>query len=188
MRIFVGLAIPEEIRARLAEYMQRVRSHAPDAPWVKPESLHVTLKFIGESNDARVQQVKDALARIRAVPFTVEFKDVGFFPNHKSGRVFWAGVHGGAELPQLASQVDQELETLGIEREKRDYHPHLTLARSGSRSASHNALKQLPQGINPEEHPHFGTMTAREFFLYKSELLRSGARYTKIERFPFEQT
>ncbi|PYP84157.1 MAG: RNA 2',3'-cyclic phosphodiesterase [Candidatus Angelobacter sp. Gp1-AA117] len=184
MRIFVALDIPEEIRTRLGEYIERVRHLAPDAPWVKPESLHVTLKFIGEAKDARVEEVKNVLKQIKAQPFDVTFPDVGFFPNHNSGRVFWAGVDGGEALPELAGSIDQALEKIGIEAEKRAYHPHLTLARAGTRSGAYQVFKQLPRGIDPEEHPQFGTMTAREFFLYKSELLRGGARYTKLERFP----
>src|SRR5947199_6922437 len=101
MRIFVALDIPDEIRTRLREYMDRVRPLAPDAPWVRPESLHVTLKFIGDAKDARVEEIKNTLRQIKAQPFDVEFSDVGFFPNHKSGRVCWAGVHGGDALPNL---------------------------------------------------------------------------------------
>jgi 2'-5' RNA ligase len=187
MRIFVALDISAEIRERLIAYMEKMRRHAPQSPWVRPESLHVTLKFIGETSDARVRQVKEALAQIRLAAFPVEFKDVGFFPDHASGRVFWAGVHGGHGLQQLAERTDEAMESLGIEREKRAYHPHLSLARSGSRNKARHSLKELKQALNPEEHPVFGTMTAREFFLYQSELLRGGARYTKLERFPLEQ-
>jgi len=187
MRIFIALDIPEAIRARLREYIERVRPLAPDAPWVRPESLHVTLKFIGEAADSQVEEVKNALQQIKAQPFEVTFSDVGFFPNHNSGRVFWAGVDGGEALPKLAGIIDQVLQKIGIEAEKRAYHPHLTLARAGTRSGAYQVFKQLPRGIDPEEHPQFGTMTAQEFFLYKSELLRGGAKYTKLERFALDQ-
>lgn len=187
MRIFIALDIPDEIRARLREYIERVRPLAPDAPWVKPESLHVTLKFIGEAGETRVEEIKNVLQQIKAQPFAVKFSDVGFFPNHNSGRVFWAGVDGGEALPKLAASIDQALQKIGIEAEKRAYHPHLTLARAGTRSGAYQIFKQLPRGINPEEHPQFGTMTAQEFFLYRSELLRGGAKYTKLERFPLNQ-
>ena len=186
MRIFIALDIPEEIRARLRDYIERVRPLAPEAPWVKAESLHVTLKFIGEASDARVQEVKDVLHQIKSPPLEVEFKDVGFFPSHNSGRVFWVGVHADEALPQLAASIDQALQKTGIPGETREYHPHLTLARAGSRKGAYQTFKQLPKGINPEEHPQFGKMTAQEFFLYRSELSRSGARYTKLERFPFD--
>lgn len=188
MRLFVALDLPEEIRARLRDYIERVRHLDPHAPWVKPESLHVTLKFIGETGEDRARRIKDALAKIQGRPFQVDFREVGFFPNHKSGKVFWAGVHASDALPELARKIDEALQPLGIEPEKRAYHPHLTLARAGSRSGKGQTFKHLPHGIGADEHPHFGTMTAREFFLYRSELSRSGARYTKLERFPLDQT
>ena len=89
MRIFIALDLPEEIRVHLREYIERMRPLAPDAPWVRAESLHVTLKFIGEAKDPRVEEVKGVLRQIKSAPFEVEFKDVGFFPSHNSGRVFW---------------------------------------------------------------------------------------------------
>ena len=187
MRIFVALDIPDEIRAHLREYIERVRPLAPDAPWVRPESLHVTLKFIGEARESQVGEVNNVLKQIKAQPFDVKFADVGFFPNHNSGRVFWAGVEGGEALAKLADGIDQVLQKIGIEAEKRAYHPHLTLARAGTRSGAYQVFQQLPRGIDPEEHPQFGTMTAREFFLYKSELSRGGAKYTKLERFALDQ-
>ena len=183
MRIFIALDLPEEIRVHLREYIERMRPLAPDAPWVRAESLHVTLKFIGEAKDPRVEEVKGVLRQIKSAPFEVEFKDVGFFPSHNSGRVFWVGVHDGDALPALAGNIDQALQKIGIPGETRDYHPHLTLARAGTKKGAYQTFKQLPKGVNPEEHPYFGKMTAREFFLYRSELSRGGARYTKLERF-----
>jgi RNA 2',3'-cyclic 3'-phosphodiesterase len=177
MRIFIALDIPEEIRARLAEYMDRARTLAPDARWARVEGLHVTLKFVGEVTDARVEQIKTALASIKAMSFVVRLDGVGFFPNANAARVFWAGVDGGDELPQLASAVDAILEKIGITRETKPYHPHLTLARAGARP-----LREL-QTLSANPQPQFGTMTAREFFLYQSQTQKGGSRYTKLERF-----
>ena len=138
MRIFIALDIPAEVRARLTEYMERARALAPDARWARVEGLHVTLKFVGEISDARLPEMKTALASVKAAPFAVRFGGVGFFPNAKAARVFWAGVEGGDELPRLASAVDAALAKLGIAREEKPYHPHLTLAR-----ASAHPLREL---------------------------------------------
>ena len=94
MRIFIALDIPPEVRARMNEYMERARTLAPEARWARVEGLHVTLKFVGEVSDARVQEMKTALASVKAAPFAVRFESVGFFPNAKAARVFWAGVNG----------------------------------------------------------------------------------------------
>lgn len=176
MRLFIALDIPAEVRAALTSYMERARLLAPEARWARVEGLHVTLKFIGHVDDAAVGKIKTALALVKTSPFEVKFTGVGFFPNPNAGRVFWAGVEGGDSLPQLASTIDAAMEKLGIPRETKAYHPHLTLARTSSRPL---------RGLKPllDEPPQFGTMTAREFFLYQSQPQKGGSKYTKLERF-----
>ena len=180
MRLFIALDIPAEVRSRLTEYMERTRALAPDARWARVEGLHVTLKFIGHVDDAAVGKIKAALASIKSAPFEVRFAGVGFFPNPNAARVFWAGVDGGDNLPRLASTIDAALEKLGFLRETKPYHPHLTLARTSARSL--RGLKPLLD----EPLPQFGTMTAREFFLYQSQPQKGGSKYTKLERFALE--
>ena len=180
MRLFIALDIPAETRARLTEYMERARALVPEARWARVEGLHVTLKFIGHVDDTVVEQAKVALGSIKAAPFEVKFAGMGFFPNPNAARVFWAGVDGGDHLPRLASSIDTALEKLGFPRETKPYHPHLTLARTSSRP-----LRELKPLLD-ESLPQFGTMTAREFFLYQSQPQKGGSKYTKLERFALE--
>lgn len=133
MRLFIALDIPGEVRKRLTEYMERVRSYAGDARWARVEGLHVTLKFIGEVKDPKPEEIKNALNAVKAPQFQVSFANVGFFPNPKSPRVFWVGVQSGEELARLALEIDKTTEKLGIAREDREFNPHLTLARAGTR-------------------------------------------------------
>ena len=179
MRLFIALDIPAEVRDALTNFMERARALAPEARWARVEGLHVTLKFIGHVDDAVVEKIKAALASIKAAPFEVKFTGAGFFPNPNAARVFWAGVDGGERLPRLASVIDSALEKLGFPRETKPYHPHLTLARTSSRPL---------RGLKPllDEPPQFGTMTAREFFLYQSQPQKGGSKYTKLERFELE--
>ena len=186
MRIFIGLDIPDEIRSRIGNYMQSVRELAPDARWVRIESVHVTLKFVGEAAESRVQAVQAALSQIQVPPFEIEFKNVGFFPTSRSARAFWIGIHASEALPQLAGTIEQQLEKLGIAKEEKPYKPHLTLARAPMGRGAGKCFQGLQQRLDPAESLPFGTMTAREFFLYKSQLLRGGARYTKLQGFPLE--
>jgi 2'-5' RNA ligase len=144
------------------------------------------LKFIGEATESRVQAVQENLRQIKVPPFDIEFKNVGFFPTPKSARVFWIGIHAPEALPQLAATIEQQLEKLGIAKEEKAYKPHLTLARAPMARGAGRCFQRLQQRLDPEEPLQFGTMTAREFFLYKSELLRGGARYTKLQGFPLE--
>jgi RNA 2',3'-cyclic 3'-phosphodiesterase len=183
VRIFIALDIPGEIRARMIEYMERARALAPEARWARPEGLHVTLKFIGEVSEARVEQIKTALATVKTAPFQVAFEKAGFFPNPKSPRVFWIGVEGGEELPHLAALIDKATHAVGIPKEARAYSPHLTLARAGSGAGGQHHVKPLATLLHDQAPPQFGTMTARDFFLYLSQPQRGGSKYTKLQRF-----
>jgi 2'-5' RNA ligase len=184
MRLFVALDIPGQIRAHMVEYLTRARGLVPEARWARPEGLHVTLKFIGEVSDAKVPEMKAALAGVKAVPLDVIFANAGFFPSAKSPRVFWIGVEGGTALSQLAAIIDDATHKLGIAREERAFSPHLTLARAGSGPGAHHQLRPLAALLESGAPPQFGTMTAREFFLYQSQLQRGGSKYTKLQRFP----
>jgi RNA 2',3'-cyclic 3'-phosphodiesterase len=191
MRLFVGIDIPDEIRARFSAYMQKLEKSVPGTKWVRPESLHVTLKFIGNSN--KVEEIKRALAALGGSRFEIAFRGAGFF-TPRSPRVFWIGVDGGSELSALANAAEQALIPLGIEKETREYSPHLTLAREGSGRPSGarddrnkpkmHELKSVVEAHAALREVNFGTMLAKEFVLYKSETQPEGAAYTKLVRFP----
>jgi len=192
MRIFIALDIDDTIRERIQRFMEGVRGFAPEARWVRPESLHVTLKFIGEKAPDAAEQIKQALSEIRVEPFEVTFRGYGFFPTAKAARVFWVGIESGESIAKLATAVDEGIATLGIAREEHPFNPHLTLARGGGRSgapgwqkgdAPNRNFRTLQEKLTGLPTPEFGTMAAREFFLYESQLLRGGARYSKIARF-----
>lgn len=190
MRIFVGLDLPEEIRSRIAQFMADVRGLAPDVRWVAAESLHVTLKFVGEKPDAIVSQVQESLVSVSAPSFEIAFRGSGFFPTPKSARVFWIGIEGGAALAKLAYQIEDVLAGIGIPKEERAFSPHLTLARAGAgapqrKKADHanSRFAMLQQRLAQMPATEFGTMLARDFFLYRSQLSSQGSRYTKIARF-----
>jgi len=191
MRLFVALDIDAPIRARIAQFMDGVRGFAPDARWVSAESLHVTLKFIGEWPAERLDELKRALVGIRGQPAEITFSGTGFFPTPKSARVFWIGIEAGPELASLAGAVDAATSALGVESEKRTFAPHLTLARTGSgrpqRVSSDRtcpSFRRLQEKLAAMPAPAFGTMSPREFFLYESKLSPKGAVYAKLQSFP----
>jgi 2'-5' RNA ligase len=182
--------LDEEIRQRIAVYLEGLAGFAPDARWARAESLHVTLKFIGEQPDAELPRLQDALATIQAKPVSLAVRGYGFFPTARATRVFWLGIDAGEELPSLAGQVDATLAALGIPHEEHAFTPHLTLARSGSgaprlrrEGKSSPRFKRLQKQLAAMATPDFGTMTAREFFLYRSELTPGGSRYSKLTSF-----
>ena len=192
MRLFVAFDIDDAIRERIMRFVEGVHPFAPDARWVKPESLHVTLKFIGEQPDEALAAIKQALSQVRAPTINIEFGSYGFFPTPKSARVFWIGMQADPELATLAAVIDQSTSALGIPKEDRPFSPHLTLARSAGGSGSPRRNKtDRPNGVfqilqnrlATLPAPEFGTMTSREFFLYQSQLSPKGSKYTKLARF-----
>ncbi len=191
MRIFIALDIDDTIRKRIQNFMDDLRALAPEARWVRPDSLHVTLKFIGGKSTGEVQDIKKALARISAGAVEISFRGYGFFPGSKLPSVLWVGVEAGPELARLAGSVDECVASLGIPKEEGEFTPHLTLARrgrAGSRrnrgsDASDQSFRRLRERLAAMPAPDFGTMTAREFYLYESQPGPGGSRYTKIARF-----
>ena len=192
MRIFIALDIDDSIRERIARFVEGVHGFAPDVRWVRPESMHVTLKFIGEKPEQAVSEIQRALEGIEANAVDTRFRGYGFFPTAKAARVFWIGIEAGLDLAPLAAKVDIKMASLGIPKEEHAFSPHLTLARAGGRSGSprghkddgpNRGFQKLQEKLNAMPALDFGTMTARAFFLYQSQLSQGGSRYTKLSAF-----
>jgi|HubBroStandDraft_6_1064221.scaffolds.fasta_scaffold559692_2 2'-5' RNA ligase len=196
MRIFIGIDLDVEVRARIERFLEGVQGFAPEARWVRPESLHITLKFIGEQPAERVEAITARLQRVDCSAFEIRSAGYGFFPTAKAPRVFWIGINGGSQLAELAGAIDAATAELGIPREDRAYSPHLTLARGGGRSGSpkwregdgpNATFAVLEKRLAAMGELDFGTMMAREFILYQSQLSPRGSKYTRLQRFPLRQ-
>src|ERR1700689_3468296 len=118
MRLFAALDVDDSIRDRIARFLDGVRGFAPDVRWVRPESLHVTLKFIGEKSEEEVEGIRRALETIVADKLEMNFRGYGFFPGARAPRVFWVGIDGGSKLTSLAPTVDKALTQLDIPKEE----------------------------------------------------------------------
>lgn len=183
MRLFVAVDLPYEVRRNLELLLQLLRPKA-DLQWSPLSNLHVTTKFIGEWPESDLDILKQALSEIPPPgEFRVDIQGLGWFPNERNPRVFWAGVHGGESLPRLARATEDACAGAGIPREERPFSPHLTLARIRrpvDLSALRKAVEQLPSD-------HFGRFTATHFHLYESKLRPGGSIYTKLATFPLTQ-
>ena len=187
MRLFVGIDIDEAIRESLVRYVARLQCRVPEVRFVSARNYHVTLKFLGETT--KVDEVREALRKVKISQFEIALRGTGFFPTERAPRIFWAGIHAGDELRELATAVSWMLADLGFEAEA-SFKPHLTLARSGSGRPKPKPgdkveplLKRVHEVITAEPEAEFGTMTAREFCLFESKLLPTGAQYSKVERY-----
>lgn len=192
MRLFIALDIDDQIRQRIGRFLEGVSGFSPDARWVRLESLHVTLKFIGEKPPDIIPSLQKALNNVSLPPFDLTFSGMGFFPTPKSPRVFWIGIQAPPELQKLAAAIDNTTAQFDISKEDRPFRPHLTLARKSGGSGSPRKQKddrptrvfqRLQEKLATMPAPEFGTMTAREYFLYQSQLSRNGSRYTKLHSF-----
>jgi RNA 2',3'-cyclic 3'-phosphodiesterase len=199
MRIFIGIDLDAEVRTRIERFLEGVEGFAPEARWVRPESLHITLKFIGEQTPERVEAINERLQRVEGSAFEIRAGGYGFFPTAKAPRVFWIGIHAGPRLAELAESIDIATAELGIPREDRPFSPHLTLARAGSGRRSGSPKWRKGDGPNATfavlekrlaamGELDFGTMTAREFILYQSQLSPAGSKYTKLQRFALNRS
>ncbi len=187
MRLFVALEIPQQTRDALQAVVARLARAGPSVRWSRPESVHLTLKFIGEVTSDQPKRIATVLAGARA-PSAIEvlFRGVGFFPSARHPRVFWAGVEAGPHLAELAVEIERRLEPLGIARETREFRPHLTMARFKSENglpALHSALEKMQKEGGAVF--DFGRATFDEFHLIESKLRPEGAVYSTLQTFPF---
>ena len=181
MRAFIAIDLPDSIRAELRRKQASFRPASHEARWTQPEGIHLTLKFLGEISDQKVQEVCESLKKLGPFEgFAIGLKGFGFFPDARRPRVFWAGVEAPPNLEQLADQVEEAMARIGFAREERAYRPHLTLARYRVPQAQ-PALQALLSQPGEQE---WGNFEVSEFFLFESKLSPHGAEYRKIARFP----
>ncbi len=181
LRLFVAVNLSPEIREQLAAAQEHLRRARADVSWVRPENMHITLKFLGETAEERLDLVCRTLSTVARAhaPFRLSVAGVGSFGG-RVPRVVWVGVTDGAEpLTALARHVEAALEDLGFPREKRGFTAHLTLGRV--RSAKN--LEGLAAGIREIQEGRFGAVAAEAFELVRSELRPGGSVYTALERF-----
>ena len=182
MRLFVALELPAAVRENLAALLKALRAVSPQTRWVRPENLHLTLKFMGEVPETEFAVIRNALAAARSdQPVALEFRGLGFFPNEKRPRVFWAGIEASPNLKTLAAEIDRAAEKLGIPREQRPFAPHLTLARFEPPELP----EKLRSAIEENAAREFGSFRTNQYLLIESKLKPSGAGYTTLESFPF---
>jgi len=168
MRLFVALPLPDDLRARLAGLARGV----PRARWVAPENLHLSLRFIGEVDEAQARDANAALAQISAPAFTLNLAGAGLFGAGEKVRSLWVGVEKCAELSRLHGKIERALQRSGLPPEGRKFKAHVTLARFKSNPGAklhdylvHHALfRSAPFAVH-------------EFVLFSSFLSHSGAIY-----------
>ncbi|MER3424307.1 MAG: RNA 2',3'-cyclic phosphodiesterase [Nitrospiraceae bacterium] len=187
IRAFVAIELGASLRQNIGQLQSQIReSLGRAAPhvhlqWVRPESIHLTLKFLGNIEDGQVEPVNRALASAVEgwARFSVELKGLDVFPDIRAPRVLWLGFSEPMEpLIRLAGSVGEALNPLGFPPEGKPFRPHLTLARIKERSRE--VGKALAESRLPQHPFRPGTLDVHGVSLMKSELKPSGAVYTRL--------
>ncbi|MBI5684206.1 MAG: RNA 2',3'-cyclic phosphodiesterase [Verrucomicrobia bacterium] len=176
MRLFIAVDVTEEVRAAIAEKTARLREANCDVGWVKPENFHLTLKFLGETPDGRLDDIKTALdlVSLSRAAFELELRGMGCFPERGAPRVVWVGGGAGRDaLTAVARDVEGAMEDLGFPRERREFAAHLTIGRV----RSPRGAERLRRLVEAEADTGFGRCVVDEIRLYKSTLASGGSIY-----------
>ena len=184
MRSFIAVPLPEECREILEQIQRPLRSLGTDVGWTSVSSIHLTLKFLGEIDPNRVDEIASSLRPATVPAFKLRVRGLGAFPNLHSPRVIWCGVEGEIErLSSLQAGVETACEGLGFERETRPFHPHLTLGRVRDKLApgSARAIAEAARGVH-----YRGRAVARSVELMASELTPQGSRYRVMASLPLK--
>ena len=181
-RIFCAAELPEQVRARLQEHIQRLRKDVPDVAgsWSRVENIHLTLKFFGNVELDKLATISDAASRTvkEFSSFQIDIGNTGVFPRPSRPQVLWIGVNDSSgELSRLQRQLENECAKTGFEKEGRAYRPHLTIARLRKpEGARQLADAHLQMEFEPTE------IELKELIVFRSELSSKGSRYTAISR------
>lgn len=169
-RLFVAIRPPEDIRDLLIDAMD----DGPDFRWQDEDHLHLTLRFVGEVDRPIADDLADALGRIRTEPFRVRITGVGRFEQRSSGAL-WAGIEPKEPVAALAAKVERVCQSVGLEPERRAFHPHITLARwKGRRTRELKSFLERRAGLASDPFEIAG------FSLFESHLSRHGAHYQTV--------
>lgn len=178
-RLFIAVELPEPIRAALAAVQQHLQHDRPPVAWTRPEALHLTVQFLGETQPSRTAPIGTALRQVLAEQpaFDLHLGTPGAFPNMRRPGVLWVGLAGATgALEQMQARVAAALEPLGFPREARPFHPHLTLGRV-HRDATAAQCAQIGATLQAALPPPPLSWRVERIVLFQSELRRDGPRY-----------
>lgn len=175
LRLFIAIDIPDDIRT----LMCGMGGSIPGARAVPADQLHLTLKFLGDTDSGLLPDIREALASIDFAPFTIHLQRVGHFPPRGNPRVIWAGIEPLADVTRLRNAIEKSLAEIGIERDHRKFSAHVTLARL--KNSPLNRVTQFLAGNSFFATPSF---TVSEFLLYSSSLSARGAAHSVLAAFP----
>ena len=176
MRLFIAFDIPEKVREQLVSIQEKIKADDAKIKWVASENMHLTLKFLGEVDEDKVEGIKERLGKISFEEFEVEVSDIGVFPSENYIRVIWVGFKNEGKMAELAEKIKGQLPEFKVDY---PFKAHLTIGRvrfAGDKKKLVDELNKIK--IKPER------FSVKEFKLYKSTLTREGPIYEELAVFP----
>jgi len=186
-RIFTAIDISDEARRKISDYIEDLRGEFSDlrVGWERVEKLHLTLKFLGDIDEKRLKSLVDAVEETagQLLNFKLQISGTGAFPSPRNARILWLGVRDErGSLPRLNEILETECERKGFEKERRNFKPHLTIAR----------LREPPQSkelVGKHLHNDFASIefAVSEIVIYESQLQKSGSNYSIVSKHKFKE-
>jgi 2'-5' RNA ligase len=182
VRSFIAIELPDEVKRALTRISDDLRKCGAEVSWVRPGSMHLTLKFLGPTPRVKLPEIRSSMETVFAAvaPFELRLKDVGCFPNLRKPRVIWVGCSDPQHMTvPLVGHIEDALGAIGFPKEDRSFSPHLTLGRvRGLRNSEEliDALRQKKSFDGPK-------FRVDHAVLFESILHPTGARYNPLARF-----
>lgn len=179
IRSFIAVPIPAELKTELGRFQEKLKRIGADVKWVRPESMHLTLRFMGNLTLSEIQLAGEAVFQVakKFAPFSVELKGFGTFPPGRRPRVLWIGLaQGEKELKEIFQNLEQELISRGLGEADKPFAGHLTLGRI----KTSKKLDFILEYFKKEAEKSFGVFEAKTICLFQSQLHPEGAIYTAL--------
>lgn len=183
IRTFIAVPVPVFVQENIGILESDLKQYRADVKWVPKENIHITLKFLGDVDETRVEELVETTQRTVSglKPFTLSVKGTGLFPDRRRPRILWVGVDMEVDrLADLAARIDEAAIGLGFEKERRKFSAHITIGRV----RSGNRIQDCVDGMEKRQF-NGGSFEVREVAVMKSDLLKSGAVYTTLYRIKF---
>lgn len=180
---------PEIIR-KINEIIVYFKTQTPERAfkWVEPENLHLTIKFLGEVPEKKIEQIKSLIKETLDdfKSFQIGVEKMGMYPNAQKPRVIWLGITGAEPLKDIHKMLESQLQKADIQPDKRSFSPHLTIARI-RRNADVQSVKEIGETLSKFRVGSLGTCAVNHIVLYKSELTPQGPIYTPLLSSPLNK-
>jgi 2'-5' RNA ligase len=185
MRIFIGIKLDERVHDEIEKFLKPFKKISSPVRWVKPANVHITLKFIGEVSNEKYVQIEKRLseAEFNTDPFDLRLAGCGKFGRGNTLNIFWIGISPSDPLARVFKKIENTLAKIGIEKENRQFKPHITVGRN----KKNFNFKSFFELIEENSDQQISELTVNHFQIFKSQLRPEGPIYTILKEIPLAQ-